>query len=43
MAPVTVTATFDEDADVWIAGSEDIPGLVTEGTPSRRCGTNSRR
>ncbi|MCI9151342.1 MAG: DUF1902 domain-containing protein [Lachnospiraceae bacterium] len=26
----TITFTWDEDASVWIATSEDIPGLVLE-------------
>ncbi len=28
--PLTVTASWDEDAKVWVAESDDIPGLVTE-------------
>jgi predicted RNase H-like HicB family nuclease len=26
----TVTATWDSDASVWVAESENVPGLVTE-------------
>ena len=25
-----VTATWDDEAEVWVATSDDIPGLVTE-------------
>ena len=27
---VTINATWDDEAKVWVAGSEDVPGLVTE-------------
>jgi predicted RNase H-like HicB family nuclease len=27
---LTVTAVYDSDANVWIATSDDVPGLVTE-------------
>ncbi|MFH0352584.1 MAG: DUF1902 domain-containing protein [Chromatiales bacterium] len=27
---VTVNAFFDHDARVWVASSDDVPGLVTE-------------
>ena len=27
---IVVNATWDEDAAVWVAVSEDLPGLVTE-------------
>jgi hypothetical protein len=27
---IYVRATWDDDAEVWVATSEDIPGLVTE-------------
>ncbi|MBF0098004.1 MAG: DUF1902 domain-containing protein [Magnetococcales bacterium] len=27
---IQVTATWDEEARVWVAESEDVPGLVTE-------------
>jgi predicted RNase H-like HicB family nuclease len=27
-----VTALWDDDAQVWVATSDDIPGLVTEAT-----------
>jgi hypothetical protein len=27
---LVVTAQWDEDAKVWVATSDDIPGLVTE-------------
>jgi predicted RNase H-like HicB family nuclease len=26
----TVTATWDSEASVWVAESDDVPGLVTE-------------
>jgi hypothetical protein len=29
-APLIVHATWDDDAKVWVATSEDVPGLVTE-------------
>ncbi len=28
--PCTVTADWDPEASVWVAGSDDIPGLVAE-------------
>jgi predicted RNase H-like HicB family nuclease len=28
--PLEVTATWDREANVWVAESEQIPGLVTE-------------
>jgi predicted RNase H-like HicB family nuclease len=28
----TVQAVWDAEANVWVAESDDIPGLVTEGT-----------
>ena len=30
MADYTITATWDDEARVWVATSDDIPGLVTE-------------
>ena len=27
---VTINATWDSEAKVWVAESEDVPGLVTE-------------
>ncbi|MBI4487940.1 MAG: DUF1902 domain-containing protein [Deltaproteobacteria bacterium] len=27
---ITVEATWDSEANVWVAESEDVPGLVTE-------------
>jgi len=30
MARVTVSANWDGDAKVWVATSDDVPGLVTE-------------
>jgi hypothetical protein len=30
MSALIVNAEWDEDARVWVATSEDIPGLVTE-------------
>jgi predicted RNase H-like HicB family nuclease len=30
MALIVVKATWDPEADVWVAESEDVPGLVTE-------------
>jgi hypothetical protein len=30
MLQVRVTAFHDAEADVWVAESEDVPGLVTE-------------
>ena len=27
---IQVTAVWDEDAQVWVAESEDVPGLITE-------------
>lgn len=30
MALIVVKATWDSEADVWVAESEDVPGLVTE-------------
>ena len=29
--PFFVRAEWDEDARVWVASSDDVPGLVTEG------------
>ena len=29
-AEFLVTATWDDEAEVWVATSDDIPGLVTE-------------
>jgi len=31
MSPLTISADWDEEAGVWVATSEDILGLVTEG------------
>lgn len=28
--PFSVTATWDAEASVWVAESDDVPGLVTE-------------
>ena len=28
--PLLVTAEWDDEAKVWVATSEDVPGLVTE-------------
>ena len=28
--PLEVTATWDNEAKVWVAESEDVPGLATE-------------
>lgn len=30
MLTVAVTAFWDDEADVWVAQSDDIPGLITE-------------
>lgn len=30
MALIVVRATWDPEAGVWVAESEDVPGLVTE-------------
>lgn len=30
MADIYVTAIWDDDAQVWVATSDQIPGLVTE-------------
>jgi predicted RNase H-like HicB family nuclease len=30
MMEYTVTLTWDDEADVWIAESEDLPGLILE-------------
>lgn len=30
-AVYTVRAEWDEEAGVWVASSDDVPGLVTEG------------
>ena len=32
MAKLTVTAEWDDEAKVWVATSDDVPGLVTEAT-----------
>lgn len=29
-APIRVDAEYDEEARVWVADSEDVPGLVAE-------------
>lgn len=29
MAPYHVTAEWDDDAKVWVASSDDVPGLAT--------------
>lgn len=29
-APLVIYATWDDDAKVWVATSEDVPGLATE-------------
>ena len=29
MQKVTILATWDEEASVWVAESEDVPGLAT--------------
>ena len=34
MRTLVVVATWDDDAGVWVAESDDIPGLVTE-APTR--------
>lgn len=34
MRALVVVATWDDEADVWVAESDDIPGLVTE-APTR--------
>lgn len=28
--PITVTANWDSEAKVWVASSDDVPGLITE-------------
>lgn len=28
--PLLIRATWDDEASVWVATSEDVPGLVTE-------------
>lgn len=33
---IRVTAIWDSDAGVWVAGSEDVPGLVTEADTSEQ-------
>jgi predicted RNase H-like HicB family nuclease len=30
MSQVKVSAFWDAEADVWVAESEDVPGLITE-------------
>jgi len=30
MKPYFIRAEWDEEADVWVATSDDVPGLVTE-------------
>jgi hypothetical protein len=30
MRILTVSAVWDDEADVWVAVSDDVPGLVTE-------------
>jgi predicted RNase H-like HicB family nuclease len=30
MALIVVTAAWDDEAQVWVAESDDVPGLVTE-------------
>jgi len=30
VADIDVTATWDDEAQVWVATSEQVPGLVTE-------------
>ena len=30
MSQVKISAFWDSDADVWVAESDDVPGLVTE-------------
>lgn len=29
---LVVTAAWDDEAEVWVATSDDVPGLVTEAT-----------
>jgi predicted RNase H-like HicB family nuclease len=29
MSPYNVTAEWDEEAQVWVASSQDVPGLAT--------------
>jgi len=29
--PLFIRAEWDEDAGVWVASSDDVPGLATEG------------
>lgn len=33
---LTVTALWDDEAGVWVAESEDVPGLVTEAATIER-------
>ncbi len=30
MKPYTVKTMWDDEAKVWVASSEDVPGLITE-------------
>ncbi|OGV72497.1 MAG: hypothetical protein A3B82_02690 [Methylophilales bacterium RIFCSPHIGHO2_02_FULL_57_10] len=30
MSEITVVADWDEEAKVWVASSDDVPGLITE-------------
>jgi predicted RNase H-like HicB family nuclease len=30
MRILTVSAVWDDEADVWVACSDDVPGLITE-------------
>ncbi len=30
--PLFVHAEWDEEAQVWVASSDDVPGLATEGS-----------
>lgn len=34
---ITVRATWDDEAGVWVAESDDVPGLITEAEFSERC------
>jgi predicted RNase H-like HicB family nuclease len=31
LKPLFIRAEWDEDANVWVATSDDVPGLATEG------------
>lgn len=32
--PITVKAVWDDEAKVWVAESQDVPGLITEAASS---------